>query len=237
VPPGPVVPGFLVTAVLAVEQGELGGGGGGELAEPGRDEAGFAVAGEPGDADPGETAQRQVPVVAEVVPADVQHIGNVRQIGAGRAALGAERLGERVGAQGADDESAGCGLGDADADGPPVVGDVSGLLLDLFTAGPRRGFDSALPAVAGEPQAPGTRVADLPGPLGGLDADQEREQPAAEREQDQEERMGLGSRPVLRGKFGLGQAGAAAQPVPPVPGPDHAGVMAAGGRGRGREPD
>jgi hypothetical protein len=116
VPPGAVVPGFLVAAVLAVQEGELGGGGRGELAEPGGDEAGLPIAGQAGDADAGEPAQRQVPVAAEVVAADIQHIGDVRCVGAGRAALGAEWFGEGVGAQGADDKPAGCGLGDADAD-------------------------------------------------------------------------------------------------------------------------
>ena len=54
VPPGAVVPGFLVAAVFAVQQRELRGRGRGELAQPGVDEAGLAVAGQPGDADPGE---------------------------------------------------------------------------------------------------------------------------------------------------------------------------------------
>jgi hypothetical protein len=56
-------------------------------------------------------------------------------VGAGRALAGAERDGEGVGAQGADDEPAGRLLGDADAGGAPIVGDLLTLFLDLFAAG------------------------------------------------------------------------------------------------------
>jgi hypothetical protein len=48
VAPGAFVPGFLVAAVFAVQERELGGGCRCELAQPGVDEAGFAVAGQPG---------------------------------------------------------------------------------------------------------------------------------------------------------------------------------------------
>src|SRR5260221_5978719 len=72
VAPGAVVPGVLVAAVLAVQERELGGGGGGELAQPGRDEAGLAVAGQAGDADAGEAPQRQGPGGAAGGPADIQ---------------------------------------------------------------------------------------------------------------------------------------------------------------------
>jgi hypothetical protein len=41
VAPGAFVPGFLVAAVFAVQEGELGSGCGGELAEPGVDERGL----------------------------------------------------------------------------------------------------------------------------------------------------------------------------------------------------
>ncbi len=54
VPPGAVVPGFLIAAVLAVQERELRGWCAGELAQPGGDEAGFAVAGQAGDADAGQ---------------------------------------------------------------------------------------------------------------------------------------------------------------------------------------
>ncbi len=87
----------------------------------------------------------------------------------------AEGLRERVGAQSADDEPAGCGLGDADADGSPVVGDVRGLFLDFVAAGAGRCLDLALPAVLGEPPPPGARVVDLPEPFGSLDAEQQRQ--------------------------------------------------------------
>jgi hypothetical protein len=117
-------------------------------------------------------------------------------VGAERAAIGAERFGERVGAQGADDEASGRGLGDADADGPPVVSDVRGLLLDFAAAGARRGGDQALPPVVDQAPVPGTRVVDLADSLGGLDAEQKREDPAREREQDEDEDAGLDGRAV-----------------------------------------
>jgi hypothetical protein len=41
VPPGAVVPGFLVAAVLAVQEDELRRGCGGELAQPGVDQRGL----------------------------------------------------------------------------------------------------------------------------------------------------------------------------------------------------
>ena len=106
---------------------ELRGRCRGQLAQPRCDQRGLAVAGQAGHADPGQAAQRQVPVGAEVVAADVEHVRVVRGVGAGRAPLRAERLGERIGAQRADDEAAGLHLGDADADGPPVVRDVRRL--------------------------------------------------------------------------------------------------------------
>ena len=42
---------------------------------------------------------------------------------------------------------------------------------------------------------------------------------------------------LLGGKLGLGQAGAPAQPVPAVPGPDHPEVVPPGAGARVREPD
>lgn len=81
--PGPLVPGLLVAAVLAVQERELGRRRGCELAEPAGDKGGLAVARQTGDADPGQPAQRQVPVVAEVVPADVEHIWCMGFVGAG----------------------------------------------------------------------------------------------------------------------------------------------------------
>src|SRR5205807_1014707 len=98
--------------------------------EPAGDEGGLAVAGQAGDADSSEAAQREVAVLAEVIAAHIQNVGDVGFVGAGRAAVRAERFGKRVGAQGADDEASGRGLGDADTDGPPVVSDVRGLLLN-----------------------------------------------------------------------------------------------------------
>ena len=59
----------------------------------------------------------------------------------------------------------------------------------------------------------------------------EGQEPGDGGQQDQDQGAGLGRGPVLRGEFGLGQAGAAAQPVPAVPGADHAEVVPAGGRG------
>ena len=97
VAPCAVVPGFLVAAVFAIQEHELRGGGGGELAEPTGDERCLAVAGQARDADAGEPAQREIPVVAEVVTADVQHGRPVGFEGARRAAFRAERLRERIG--------------------------------------------------------------------------------------------------------------------------------------------
>ena len=57
VAPGAVVPGFLVAAVFAVQERELRGQCGGELAEPRGNQRGLAVAGESGDANAGEPAQ------------------------------------------------------------------------------------------------------------------------------------------------------------------------------------
>ncbi len=197
-PPGTVVPRLLVAAVLAVEQRKLRSGGGRELAEPTGDERGLAVAGESGDADAGEPAQRQVTVVAEVVAADVEHVGDVGFPGSGRALAGAERLGEWVGAQRPDDEAAGFDLGDADADGPPVVGEVLGLLFDVLPAGARCGPDEAFPAVVGDPPAPGTGVVDPAVSLGGFTTKQERQAAPGQPQQDQEQRAGFGCWTVLR---------------------------------------
>src|SRR5260221_12289460 len=100
VAPGAVVPGFLVAAVLAAQERELGGGGGGELAQPGRDEAGLAVAGQAGDADAGEAPQRQGPGGAEAVPADIQHIREVGAGGGGGAPVPGERPRQTGGREG-----------------------------------------------------------------------------------------------------------------------------------------
>jgi hypothetical protein len=119
-------------------------------------------------------------------------------VGAGRAAARAERFGKRVGAQGADDEASGRGLGDADTDGPPVVSDVRGLLLDFAPTGTRRGGNQAFPPVVDQAPAPGARVVDLANSLGVLNAEQKREDPAHAREQDEDEDAGLGGRAVPR---------------------------------------
>jgi hypothetical protein len=88
-----------------------------------------------------------------------------------------------------------------------------------------------------EPPVLRARIVDLSKAVGDLDADEDAEEPAGRGEQDQDHGAGLGSGPVLRGEFGLGEAGAAAQPAPAVPGPDHAQVVAASGRRREREAD
>ena len=175
VAPCAVVPGLLVTAVFTVKKHELRGWRGCELAEPAGDEGSLAVAGKAGDADAGEAAQRQEAVVTEVVPADVDHVRDMWLVGAGRAPLRAERLSERVGAQSADDEAARPYLSDADADGPLVVGDVPGLLLDFLPACARRGFYLAFPSVIGQVPPPGPWVPDTADAFGGFDAEQERQ--------------------------------------------------------------
>src|SRR5262249_19565183 len=126
VAPGAMVPGFLVAAVFAIQERELRGWCGGELTQPRSDQRRLAVAGEAGGAEAGEPAQRRVRVVAEVVTPDVQQGRPMWPEGARRTVVRAERLGERVSAECADDEAAGSGLGDADADRPPVVSDVGG---------------------------------------------------------------------------------------------------------------
>src|SRR5215472_420504 len=100
----------------------------------------------------------------------------MRDVGARRAPLRAEGLRQRIGTQRANDQTAWRGLGDTDAERPPVVSNVRGLLLDFLTTGTRRGRDDALPAVLGQPPPLRARVVD-PSPIDSLDADRERKQP------------------------------------------------------------
>src|SRR5260221_9209439 len=110
---------------------------------------------------------------------------------------------------------------------------MDGLLLDFLAAWGGRGPDVTLPAVVSQPPPAGGRVVDLSEPFSGLDAEQDRQYPGREREQDEHQGAGLRGRAVLRGEFGLAEAGASTQPVPAVAGADHAGIVAAGRRSRG----
>src|SRR5262249_23500468 len=161
-----------------------------------------------------------------------QDVGDMGLVSAVRALAWAEGLAKRIGPQSTNDEAAGPDLSDTDADGGPVVGDVLGLPFDFPAASTRCGFDEALPAVVSETPATGVQVVDLGSAPGGFDAEQERQASPAQRQQYQKQRAGFDDRAVLRGELGLGQAGAAAQPAPPMPSSDHAGVVPTGSRGR-----